>query len=474
MPIDLLDNVAPKNDGNFPVAIDTDLKGGYRVVADLTERDNIQTGRRAVGMRVLVTSDLTLYRLASDSIKWVAVNSDPIYDTGTHTVHVQTSGDDDNDGLTVGTAWRNPQRAMDVIGSLSTAIVTVQCGVGTFVEPFGQPAFASITFWADRSSPFLTFAAGTDMVATAGSNLRLELTGIAAHAGITDVSHWIEADNGASAFSAETSVSTELRSYGIGSINNLVAVHPRSTIFIPVGTPAAFSGGFVGGPMQTRGAENTQYNGIDFDWTVPFFVAVEYIGASGCRFRNFVFSLNGCSLNSCIFDSTIGISLSAIPSGSIDINACMVKGAFSMKGYVGNAPRLIFQGSSITYTGCRLQNGGRDDMEGTNVGYKLLDGTVLTMNNAPIFTNGGHTKVMELSRKSYCSISGTIIGAVTSSPAVDIDTSSGVDGITGHTVTSVPVSNDVRVGVNAIVSYVNAINTNDFTVANSKGCVCNA
>jgi len=62
--------------GPFPIAFDTDLSGGYRVVANDTARDAIITSRRVIGMIVHVVADGasgTDYRLASDLTTWNAI-----------------------------------------------------------------------------------------------------------------------------------------------------------------------------------------------------------------------------------------------------------------------------------------------------------------------------------------------------------------------------------------------------------------
>jgi hypothetical protein len=62
MPIFLIDEIQPKNAGDFPMVQDVYLKGGYRVVADTTERDAITDQRKTVGMVAHVVSDGEDYR----------------------------------------------------------------------------------------------------------------------------------------------------------------------------------------------------------------------------------------------------------------------------------------------------------------------------------------------------------------------------------------------------------------------------
>jgi hypothetical protein len=51
--------------GPFPIVADTDAKGGLRVVADITERNDIPLLRQTVGMLVYVVSDGKTYRLTA-------------------------------------------------------------------------------------------------------------------------------------------------------------------------------------------------------------------------------------------------------------------------------------------------------------------------------------------------------------------------------------------------------------------------
>jgi hypothetical protein len=48
-------------------------KGGYRSVANITERNAIPTARREAGMLVYVHADGVIYQLAADLTNWVAL-----------------------------------------------------------------------------------------------------------------------------------------------------------------------------------------------------------------------------------------------------------------------------------------------------------------------------------------------------------------------------------------------------------------
>lgn len=63
MPIFVIDTIRPKNGGAFPVAEDSDLKGGFRSVADVTARDAIPTEQRKVGMLVYTAATDAYWKL---------------------------------------------------------------------------------------------------------------------------------------------------------------------------------------------------------------------------------------------------------------------------------------------------------------------------------------------------------------------------------------------------------------------------
>jgi len=55
---------------NYAVVNDTDLKGSYRIVANLTQRDAIVSNQRVQAMLVFSISDLHFYQLQSDLLTW--------------------------------------------------------------------------------------------------------------------------------------------------------------------------------------------------------------------------------------------------------------------------------------------------------------------------------------------------------------------------------------------------------------------
>lgn len=74
MTIGLTDDIGPL--GDFPSLRDGYLKGGFRVVADITERNDIKTLRRSEGMWAYVISNSTTYKLVggTDNADWQEVS----------------------------------------------------------------------------------------------------------------------------------------------------------------------------------------------------------------------------------------------------------------------------------------------------------------------------------------------------------------------------------------------------------------
>jgi hypothetical protein len=71
--VDVINTVGPKNNASFAVARDTEIKGGYRSVANITERNAITTARRKEGMWVRTNDTGNVYVLGSDLSTWTQV-----------------------------------------------------------------------------------------------------------------------------------------------------------------------------------------------------------------------------------------------------------------------------------------------------------------------------------------------------------------------------------------------------------------
>ena len=73
MPISILSTFERKNNGDFPLLLNTDVGGGWMTVVDNTARDAIEPNIRAEGMHVWSVAAATLYRLAADLVTWTPV-----------------------------------------------------------------------------------------------------------------------------------------------------------------------------------------------------------------------------------------------------------------------------------------------------------------------------------------------------------------------------------------------------------------
>ena len=71
MPITLIAEIIPQNNGDFALLDDKYIRGSFHITASLTERNFITSDRRKWGMRVYVQSTDTVYVLQSDLITWV-------------------------------------------------------------------------------------------------------------------------------------------------------------------------------------------------------------------------------------------------------------------------------------------------------------------------------------------------------------------------------------------------------------------
>ena len=74
-PVEVANTIKAKNNLTFPVVEDTDIWGGFQVVATTTERDSIPSGKLKVGMRVVVQADGFVYKLTSVSPMTWAIDS---------------------------------------------------------------------------------------------------------------------------------------------------------------------------------------------------------------------------------------------------------------------------------------------------------------------------------------------------------------------------------------------------------------
>jgi len=70
MPIEIISELVAKNSGQFALLDDSAIRGGFRVCATLTDRDNISSDKRKEGMLAFVISTGLIYELQSDLVGW--------------------------------------------------------------------------------------------------------------------------------------------------------------------------------------------------------------------------------------------------------------------------------------------------------------------------------------------------------------------------------------------------------------------
>lgn len=128
MTIGVIDTVVPKNGNTFPVAIQSDVKGGYQVFADTTARDAFDSRKLVEGMRCHVVASSADFRLGSDLSTWTEIVSGG-GGGGVDSVNTRT-GDVVLDASDVGA---------DPTGTASTAVTDHTAAS----DPHGDRAFAT-------------------------------------------------------------------------------------------------------------------------------------------------------------------------------------------------------------------------------------------------------------------------------------------------------------------------------------------
>lgn len=101
--IELVGYVSTFGGGSYPTHLDSLGKGGFRVVADATERNAITQLRRSVGMVVMQLSDTTLYRLRAPITgnDWVKVVNTTLIDSLITDLQTQIDAFSASNGLTM-------------------------------------------------------------------------------------------------------------------------------------------------------------------------------------------------------------------------------------------------------------------------------------------------------------------------------------------------------------------------------------
>lgn len=175
----LIDQIEPYGNGDFSMLdMDAHGKGGWRVVADLTARDNIPNLRRTGGMMVRVKSNGKYYVLGDslDNSTWTeetfnGTTADPDY-FGVTLVRrfVSPSGSDANDGKSAGAPWLTVQKALSDIPNKYSANIAIFLAAGTYTET--KLVMNALSLDGKRTvSIYGTMSTASSAVVDAGSSL---------------------------------------------------------------------------------------------------------------------------------------------------------------------------------------------------------------------------------------------------------------------------------------------------------------
>lgn len=247
MPVEVIDVLAPKNNGTFPTHDATYGKGGYLSVASATARDAIPAGRRSSGMRVRTNDTGLEWVLGSDLTSWtLAVDTgrrDLIALPGTVIdLFVDPTGSDNNDGLSYATAFLTIQAAVDAIPAnmyvTYNKVVRINVGAGTYNKFFVSQGGVYIRVIGDRRTPLKTWAALSTTFSLVSTYANRASANVGAWAGtIDETTHWMEGDwtsfggtNDVVGFPILNSTSPNLHVPGDGTVGYSTGIHPYVSI----------------------------------------------------------------------------------------------------------------------------------------------------------------------------------------------------------------------------------------------------
>ena len=75
MPIPLISEIVPKNNGQFALVDDKNLRGSYRICGNINDRNAIPADNLKFGMQVFVQEDGNIYNLEVDLVTWTLVQA---------------------------------------------------------------------------------------------------------------------------------------------------------------------------------------------------------------------------------------------------------------------------------------------------------------------------------------------------------------------------------------------------------------
>jgi hypothetical protein len=168
MPVEIIDILGPKNNGDFATHSSEFSKGGFREVADIAARDAITTQRRTEGMHVYVVDTDETYRLESGlgNGDWVLATTGTASGGGTYFVFQPggtQSGNVYTDFADLVTAY-NAQAQPSVIRLDTTFAVGSVIPIPSGSHDFNRPA---IIFCPILNGALLRFESGATMTGVA-------------------------------------------------------------------------------------------------------------------------------------------------------------------------------------------------------------------------------------------------------------------------------------------------------------------
>jgi hypothetical protein len=319
------------------------------------------------GQFAFAAHNFTLYQMRPDLSGWDVVlrYGRPEYLTGVQTLYVATTGDDEaGDGLTLATAFRQPQRALTDLEASSlrrgpiSGVKLVQCGAGTFQAPIPVEIRGTdyVFVVGDRSTPAITLASAPSFSLVSGRKATWEATVPAFATTITDASHWLEnpLDIGIGILPvAETliaSASPQLKQVSNGPFGAGATVHPYTTLFdLPYGTQVGL---------------------VDPTPVQLYFSGIKFVNGTFASLRN-------CVAQGCRYEGTVRLDDATIAAGYVSLTVQLATSGLNasiVSGLVGRSV-VVIAGAKAVAQGVvtRATTGNGQLIVDGDVEYSLMD-----------------------------------------------------------------------------------------------------
>jgi hypothetical protein len=174
MSVTVIAEITQKNSANFAIVSDTNVKGGFSIVADSTARDAIPTGVRKNQMWVCTASDGKVWSLGSDLTTWTEKTFGAAVTYGTSS---GTACEGNDSRLT------NTRVPTDATVTSAKMDPTFLAGIVQATSPYaGCSTIHDGTNWVKVGSPLAVHASNLDVTFTphASSKVVLMVTAQAA------------------------------------------------------------------------------------------------------------------------------------------------------------------------------------------------------------------------------------------------------------------------------------------------------